>query len=457
MSHTVLRSEWLPLTSAQLDFWEEYRLHPQQTFATVAHCTRFSGAVDVALLARAISLTLLEVAAFSLRFNTAAVAEQAQQRLDSRTSPCLQLIDLQQQPHGERLAMQHMREDMQRVADLTGTDITHSGLFVISPERCLWYLRTHHIIVDGYAMALIEHRVATHYHAMRNNTAAGAELGCFRTFHAEEQAYPTSDRAAKDRLFWQQTLPDIASLPQVKKGEAAYGQRALSSSQLIAATLSQQLVQLADHYDLSWPDVLIALSAAWLFDIVPPLKMQQDQRVMWMPVMNRRGFAAASVAALAVNTVPMQVILPPETQLADYLLAMVQQLKHLRRHAGYRLRQLGEDRGVAHTQRFFISPFINVQPFDAPYYPGIDTQRQVLAGGAGDGINLIWRANADGSNLTLDLDIFSAHCPQAAEAPHFAPSLLAFLQRAVQPGAQRVPVAALREHDNRVIFSHVTA
>ena len=45
MSDTALASEWLPLASAQLDFWEEH-LAPGQTLSTVAHCTELCGAVE---------------------------------------------------------------------------------------------------------------------------------------------------------------------------------------------------------------------------------------------------------------------------------------------------------------------------------------------------------------------------------------------------------------------------
>lgn len=51
-------------------------------------------------------------------------------------------------------------------------------------------------------------------------------------------------------------------------------------------------------------------------------------------------------------------------------MTMAQQLRELRSHAGYRLRQLAADRGVEPGSRFFISPFINVQPFDAPRFTG---------------------------------------------------------------------------------------
>ena len=75
MSDTALASEWLPLAPAQLDFWEEYTLHPGQTLSTVAHCTELCGAVEEEALCRAIAVTLAETQAFALRFGERRAAQ----------------------------------------------------------------------------------------------------------------------------------------------------------------------------------------------------------------------------------------------------------------------------------------------------------------------------------------------------------------------------------------------
>ncbi|MBB1175087.1 condensation protein, partial [Klebsiella pneumoniae] len=111
-------------------------------------------------------------------------------------------------------------------------------------------------------------------------------------------------------------------------------------------------------------DLLVALSAAWLFQVMPRGTRQGDTLPMWMPALNRRGQAATNVPSLAVNTLPLLVSPPQAETLGSFLTTLTQQLRELRSHAGYRLRQLAADRGVDPDSRFFISPFINVQPFD---------------------------------------------------------------------------------------------
>ena len=121
-----------------------------------------------------------------------------------------------------------------------------------------------------------------------------------------------------------------------------------------------------------------------------------------------------------------------------FLTALTQQLRELRSHAGYRLRQLAADRGVDPDSRFFISPFINVQPFDAPRFVGCSGTRRVLAGGSGDGFNLTYRGRTDARDLQVDIDIYLEQFP-AEDALDYGEALQEFLMRALQrkPGSNR--------------------
>ncbi len=187
---------------------------------------------------------------------------------------------------------------------------------------------------------------------------------------------------------------------------------------------------------------LVALSAAWLFQVMPRCARQGDTLPMWMPAMNRRGQAATNVPSLAVNTLPLLVSPPQAETLGSFLTTLTQQLRELRSHAGYRLRQLAADRGVDPGSRFFISPFINVQPFDAPRFTGCRGTRSVLAGGSGDGFNLTYRGRTDARDLQVDIDIYLEQFP-TEDALDYGEALQEFLLRALQQEAWEQPLAAL--------------
>ncbi|KKZ17301.1 condensation protein [Serratia marcescens] len=442
MSDTALASEWLPLAPAQLDFWEEYTLHPGQTLSTVAHCTELCGAIEEAALCRAIAATLAETQAFALRFGERRGDHPPPLRHEPQRIPSLQRIDLQTHRDPWQAAQSLMHEDIAQHRALHREPLAAAWLLKLGPERYLWYVRAHHILVDGFGMALIEHRCAALYAHYLGQGSAGIPLGAFAPFQQAELAYVNSERCERDRRFWQAYLPPSQALPTVRKGGGEYGVRRLSVNRRLPTEVAQRLAQQSERSGINWPDLLVALSAAWLFQVMPRHVRQGDALPMWMPAMNRRGQAATNVPSLAVNTLPLLVSPSPTETLGSFLTTLTQQLRELRSHAGYRLRQLAADRGVDPDSRFFISPFINVQPFDAPRFVGCRGARRVLAGGSGDGFNLTYRGRTDACDLQVDIDIYLEQFP-TEDALDYGEALQEFLLRALQREAWEQPLAAL--------------
>ncbi|OKB64671.1 condensation protein [Serratia marcescens] len=442
MSDTALASEWLPLAPAQLDFWEEYTLHPGHALSTVAHCTELCGAVEEAALCRAIAVTLAETQAFALRFGERCGDHPPPLRHDPLCTPPLQRIDLQTHRDPWQAAQSLMHDDIAQHRVLHCEPLAAAWLLKLGPERYLWYVRAHHILIDGFGMALIEHRCAALYAHYLGQRSDNVPLGAFAAFQQAELAYAGSERCERDRRFWQAYLPPSQALPTVRKGGEAYGVRRLSTHHRLPTEVSHRLAQLADRSGINWPDLLVALSAAWLFQVMPHHARQGDALPMWIPAMNRRGQAATNVPSLAVNTLPLLVPPPQAETLGGFLTTMTRQLRELRSHAGYRLRQLAADRGVEPDSRFFISPFINVQPFDPPRFSGCSGTRRVLAGGSGDGFNLTYRGRTDARDLQVDIDIYLEQFP-AEDALDYGEALQEFLLRALQREAWDQPLAAL--------------
>lgn len=442
MSDTALASEWLPLAPAQLDFWEEYTLHPGQTLSTVAHCTELCGAIEEAALCRAIAATLAETQAFALRFDERRGDHPPSLRHEPQRIPSLQRIDLQTHRDPWQAAQSLMHEDIAQHRALHREPLAAAWLLKLGSERYLWYVRAHHILVDGFGMALIEHRCAALYAHYLGQGSAGIPLGAFAPFQQAELAYVDSERCERDRRFWQAYLPPSQALPTVRKGGGEYGVRRLSVNRRLPTEVVQRLAQQSERSGINWPDLLVALSAAWLFQVMPRHARQGDALPMWMPAMNRRGQAATNVPSLAVNTLPLLVSPSPMETLGSFLTTLTQQLRELRSHAGYRLRQLAADRGVDPNSRFFISPFINVQPFDAPHFVGCRGARRVLAGGSGDGFNLTYRGRTDARDLQVDIDIYLEQFP-TEDALDYGEALQEFLLRALQREAWEQPLAAL--------------
>lgn len=423
---------YLPLMAGQMDFWQEWRERPDRPLSTVAHAIRLEGAVDHAALARAITATLAETDVSALRFRLGAdgLPEQA---VDPTLRPALRPVDLSADPDAEAAARAMMQDDLAAPLDLLGTMSAH-WLIRMPGGAAIWYLRGHHIFLDGYAMALIETRCAAHYAQAVGGPPAGAGFAPFAALVEDDQAIRASARHAADRAWWQARL-DGPALPTLQRGHEDYAAEPLTA-ELDLAALSVPLRRMAAETGMGWPDLLTLLAGLWL-------QGAEGRAVtIWLPWMGRLGSVAARVPAMVVNILPLAVAPAPEATLGQALGGLAAELRQLRRHGRYRIEDISRDLGLGEDRRFLFSPLVNVMPFDPPVFPGCTASREVLAAGPGDGTNLTFGADSRGEGLWAEISADPALTDRASFA-RLRDGLPEFLGRATEPGALDQPLGGL--------------
>ncbi|MDF7681786.1 condensation domain-containing protein [Enterobacteriaceae bacterium ESL0689] len=403
MSQTLQSSHWLPLTPEQFDFWEEFTFHPHEPVSTVAHCITLRGNINQHALLAALNQVIEETDVFSVQFRLPDGETKPVQCCDLRYSPKVRIIDLQQRTSTQVVARAMMQGDIDGQLNLLRQPLAAVWLICFSPDHYAVYIRAHHIIVDGFGMALIEHRCAELYQAGCQNSASGLPFRSFNDFLHEEHQYAQSEKWQKDRLYWHQQLEKAPPLTVLQKGGENYGTACLHSDVSLPSAFGQQIIALAEYSDTGWPDILLVLSAIWVAKYLPDLQCAGVLPV-WVPVMNRRGYIAANTPALAVNILPLFITLHEPETLVALLQRITVALHHMRAHSRYRIETLAADRGIGRGMRYFFSPLINVLPFDPPVFVGCEATREVMASGPGDGFNITWRGRSDGSELHLDID-----------------------------------------------------
>lgn len=388
-----MRAEWLPLTAGQMDFWEEFLFHPDQPVSTVAHCLELDGPLDEPELIAAIRQVVADSDTLALRFRETGDGH-VQQQVDPARAPRLALYDLRDAPDPDAAADGMMRQDMDAVLDLRHQPLSAQMLLRVEDRRWLWYSRGHHIILDGFGMALIEARVARLYAG-----TGGAPFGRFVDFIAEETAYAASTACAADRAYWTDALsPHRDALPVLRKGVEDYGLAPLSAGFAPGPDFEVALRQVAQRLRLSWADLLTLLSAAWLARHDPG--RAGGAMPVWLPYMSRMGSISANIPAMVVNILPLIVDPQPDEGLEPLIRRLSQTLRRHRRHGRYRIENMARDCGIPAGHRFHFTPLVNVMPFSPPDYPGLAAGRRVLAAGPGDGFNVSFTGDGTGAGLT---------------------------------------------------------
>lgn len=426
---------WMPLTPGQIDFWEEFLAHPGQPVSTVAHLTRIEGAADGTALAEAIGRVLAETDVMALRF---AVGPDGwpRQLVDPAARAGLRRIDLRGDPDPEARARALIETDLARPLNLCGGGLGAMWLIRAGDRLWLWYCRGHHIFLDGYAMALIERRVAQLYAHLATGAAPGRPFARLADYLVEEAEYTASQRHGAAQAFWQQRLRAAPPPARLRKGSECYPAQPRSAS-VDLSHLAGPLRDAARRHRLGWPDLLLALTALWL-RAEGPGPGDAGAHLLWLPLMGRMGSVSASVPAMVLNIVPWH--LPPTEGLSrkDALAILAADLAALRRHGRYRIERIAADAGLSPGERFFFSPLVNVMPFDPPVFPGCEARREVLAAGPGDGFNVTITADARAEGLMLHLEA-DPKLTDAARFRRHATGLPRFLEKALPAGVAAAP------------------
>ncbi|EGR1100769.1 vibriobactin biosynthesis amide synthase VibH [Vibrio cholerae] len=414
---------------AQKPFWQRHLAYPHINLDTVAHSLRLTGPLDTTLLLRALYLTINEIDLFRARFS-------AQGELYWHPfSPTIDYQDLSIHLEAEPLAWRQIEQDLQRPTTLIDAPITSHQVYRLSHNEHLIYTRTHHIVLDGYGMMLFEQRLSQHYQSLFSGQTPTAAFKPYQSYLEEEAAYLTSHRYWQDKQFWQGYLreaPDLALTSATYDPQLSH---AVSLSYTLDSQLNHLLLKLANASQIGWPDALVALCALYLESAEP------DTPWLWLPFMNRWGSVAANVPGLMVNSLPLLRLSAQQTSLGNYLKQSGQALRSLYLHGRYRIEQIEQDQGLNAEQSYFMSPFINILPFESPHFADCQTELKVLASGSAEGINFTFRGSPQ-HELCLDITADLASYPQphwqshCERLPRFFEQLLARFQQVEQDVAR---------------------
>ncbi|SHM95036.1 enterobactin synthetase component F [Roseibium suaedae] len=435
-------SSGMRLTLPQLDFWEEFTFHPDQPVSTVAHYIELDGQVDEALLKQAIAQTIREAEILSVRFRADGVNEPTQV-CDPEFMPGLTVEDLRTEADPMAVALARMEEDLAARLDLRKDRLSAHVLYRVTDTRYLWYIRAHHIIVDGYGLALIEQRCAELYNHSLGQGLPGLPFHSLSSFLAEEDRYQASHQWEADRAYWSDYFNQTKDIEVLERGDEDYGGPGLHAQVSFPQGVSEDLRTIARDLDLGWPDLLTLLCSLYLLGQGPGNRRQAGDKVtLWLPFMSRWGSVGAHLPALLVNILPFQVETRKSEALSAFLKRSAGEMRQQRRHSRFRIEQISKDQGLMDGSRYFFSPLINVLPFNSPVFTGCKSGRHILGSGPADGFNLTFRGEADAGGLTLQLDA-DPSLTGKAEFDRHARDLPAFLARLLVPEMLDHPVGSL--------------
>lgn len=420
----------LPLVAAQPGIWMAERLSTLLGAWSVAHYVELRGALDPALLGKAIVAGLQQADTLSLRFEEQE-GEVWQWVAAERTFAEPPIIDLRTTPDPHRAATERMQADLAQDLRVDGGNplVCHQ-LLRVGDDRWYWYQRYHHLLVDGFSFPAITRQIAAIYRAwQRGEATPESPFTSFAEVVDEYQRYAGSEAWQRDKAFWQaqrQALPAPASLSAAPLGGRAAGSDIWRMKLEMNADAFRRLAGQAPHCQPA--DLALALTTLWL----GRLCNRMDYAAGFI-FMRRMGSAALTSTGPVLNVLPLAVHIDAQETLADLAMRLAAQLKKMRRHQRYDAEQIVRDSGKAAGDEPLFGPVLNVKVFDYQLdIDGVEAVTHTLATGPVNDLELALFPDETGG-LSLEILANKARYDEAELRRHMARLTALLAQFAADP------------------------
>ncbi|WP_204367099.1 condensation domain-containing protein, partial [Nocardiopsis salina] len=200
------------LTGAQTGVWYAQQVLHGSADYNVGQYVDLPGDIDPVLFEAALRRAVRETETLRARI----VAEDGPHGAEDAGTPVqeihpdpswdLAVLDLRSADDPRGAALEWMHEQMSTPIWGTGRLLFTFALLRVADHHWMWFQRYHHILVDAYAINMVNRRVAQIYTHGNGQSTPAPRSRTLAEVVAEEQAYAASERKDQDRQYWTRTL-----------------------------------------------------------------------------------------------------------------------------------------------------------------------------------------------------------------------------------------------------------
>ena len=321
-------TQYYPLTSAQQAIWFDQLLHKSLPLYNIGGAVTFHQSIDITCFNQAINQLIQQHDNLRLQL-TGAVDDAGvpQQTIVASYDYTVPLHDLSQEINPQAAAKTWMQQRFEQPFVLQNAALFRYDLIKLADDHYIWLAQYHHLIIDGWAIALLNRSLGQLYTQLRANEQPKWQPGSYVDYIAQDQTYVASTQYAQDKAYWVdqfKTIPDPLFKPQ-------HASTQTPTSGVISGYLPRALYQdlhaFARNHQASLFQVLLGTLTVYL-----ARTQQQSALVIGLPTLNRSGAAFKQTGGLFTGVSPT--VLQPDLQgtFVEYLQAIRQTLQTSYRH-----------------------------------------------------------------------------------------------------------------------------
>ncbi|MEU9125303.1 amino acid adenylation domain-containing protein [Streptomyces sp. NPDC048506] len=362
----------MPLTTMQHGIWMAQQLASPVRYQ-LASVFEIAGDLDPELYEAAFRFAVAETEPFRSRF---AVTDSGEPRQWAGPLPAwhVPVVDLQREPAPMAAALDWMRADMPRPLDLENGPAFRTAFLRLSEDRVCWYLLVHHLVVDGFGLALFARRLGEVYAALeRGESPKPGHHVPLDTLLDAERAYRSTPDFEADREFWTAKMAGWrgAVRPGMSRpaapgrdipGRTGIGRTGGAPVRGASRMPEDRVAALrARARELGVPWTVVATASAVLLDHART--GGGDEVVVGFPVAGRTTKTVAAVTGAASNVLPLRVPVDPRRPTAELIRTVGEATTLALDHQRYRYEDLRRDLGFTGSAHAPFQLTANIVPF----------------------------------------------------------------------------------------------
>ena len=294
-----------PLSYAQQRLWFIDQMEHESSVYNVPQAYRLKGSLDINALQAAINALVRRHEV--LRTTFAMVNDETVQVVAPAVSIKLSLLDLTDvaEEKREKEALRLAGEESERPFDLTTGPLLRVVLYRLSERQHVLLVLMHHIITDGWSMAIFVRELADLYAAfLEGKPSPLAELSLqYADFAVWQREWLQGERLEKQLAYWKRQLEGVTdlALPTDRQRPAMQTYRGEHISLNVSRELTNRLKTLSRQEGVTLFMVLLGA-----FQLLLHRYSGQEEIAVGTPIANRNRSEIEGLIGFFVNTLVLR-------------------------------------------------------------------------------------------------------------------------------------------------------
>lgn len=344
------------LTAAQLGVWIDGSIDPSRTNYNISEYLEICGDIDLPVFRSALGRVVEEAETLHVKF--IADGEELRQARIRITDWPFTIVDMTTDPTPRASAERWLEDYVVHPIDPLAGPLFAFALLKVAADRWFWCARYHHIVNDGFGVAMIARRFAQIYTAMKSGDDPGASpFGALTEVLADDDEYRRSDHFLRDQSYWTERLADCAEPVSLSQAQWQRFDRFTRRTAHVPFAKAESLRRLAKSFGLTLPQIITVASAVYLHGMTG-----EEDVVVGYSVAGRLGVRAAGLISMLSNVAPIRFSIQSDTPFAELTRRAARHLREAMRRQRYRIADIRRDLGRVDHPLYGI--LVNVMAFD---------------------------------------------------------------------------------------------